>query len=335
MPTVRLGTRGSSLAVAQANEVKGTLEARLPGTTVELVIIKTTGDEAAPFSGDLTPSQPRRAGLNLPYGGSETGSKGMFVKELEEALLDAKVDLAVHSVKDLPTELPAGLSLGAVLPRRDPRDAVVSREGRSLDQLPTGARVGASSLRRQVQAQRLRRDLELTPIRGNVDTRLRKLDEGQYEAIILAVCGLERLGLASRIVQRLEPVQMLPAPGQGALGIEVRADREDLRAVCAVLDDATARATVTAERAMLKALGGGCQVPIAALATIDGSGNLTLDGAVFAPDGLRVIRQSLSGPLADAERIGATLASHLRAKGADRLLFGQKAQTWRTVPSTS
>lgn len=319
MTTVTIGTRGSALAVAQANEVKTALAARVPGVTAELVVIKTGGDEGGPHGEGPLPA---------------AAGKGWFVKELEEALLDGRVDLAVHSVKDLPTELPAGLVLGAVLARRDPRDAVITRDGTPLAQLPAGARVGASSLRRQAQVRRLRQDLEVLPIRGNVDTRLRKLDEGQYDAIVLAGCGLARLGLAARVTQLLEPAQMLSAPGQGALGIEVRADRQDLLAVCARLDDASSRLAVQAERALLRSLGGGCQVPIAALATIDTMGNLTLDGAVFTPEGQRVIRHTLSGAKDDAERIGITLASHLRAKGADRLLFGHKAHTW-PAPSTS
>lgn len=333
MSHVRIGTRGSALALAQATEVKVALEQRLPGTTAELVIITTSGDDATRGSADTLPGDV----------------KGVFVKELEEALLDATVDVAVHSVKDLPTELPDGLTLGAIVSRRDPRDAVATPlrvEGPEgvpprgitrdvLRDLPAGARVGASSLRRQAQVKRLRRDVELVPIRGNVDTRLTKLDRGEYDAVIVAACGLMRLGLEARIAQRLEPAQMLPAPGQGALGIELRADRDDLRAVCAALDDPATRAAVSAERALLKALGGGCQVPIAALATIDASGNLTLEGAVFSPEGLRGIRQSLSGAHTEAERIGATLASHLRAKGADRLLFGQKAQPWYAGQSTS
>ena len=324
--TLKIGTRGSALAQAQAREVQQAVAQRRPGTMTELVIIKTTGDE---FSGGLTPEWGQTPSESV---------KGLFVKELEEALLDGRVDLAVHSVKDLPTELPAGLSLGAVLTRRDPRDAVVTplRGGQRIDQLPAGARVGASSLRRQAQVKRLWREATLTPIRGNVDTRLRKLDEGQYDAVILAACGLERLGLGHRIAQRLAIRDMLPAPGQGAIGVEVRADRENLRPLCVALDDEATRRAVTAERAMLKALGGGCRVPIAALATVDASGTLTLEGAVFAPDGLRVIRESLAGAQEEAERIGVTLASHLRAKGADRLLFGQKAQqTWRVAPSTS
>lgn len=320
MTALKIGTRGSALALAQAREVQALIAQRVPGATAEIVIIKTAGDEGGP-KGDAV----------LPEG------KGWFVKELEEALLDGRVDLAVHSAKDLPTELIPALALGAVLPRRDPRDAVVTRDGQPLTQLSPGARIGASSLRRQAQLKRLCRDAEVLPIRGNVDTRLRKLDEGQYDAIILAACGLERLGFDARIAERLATRDMLPAPGQGALAIEVRADREDLRPLCAALDDAASRQAVSAERALLRSLGGGCQVPIGALATIDASGNLTLEGAVFSVDGLRAIRQTLTGPRQDAERIGITLASHLRAKGADRILFGQKASTWqqRTAPSTS
>ena len=335
MPVVKIGTRGSALALAQAHEVKAALE-RLAATDSAIVVIKTSGDDAsidvmAPASG---------GGTTRP--GSGTDVKGIFVKELEEALLDGRIDLAVHSAKDLPTDLPAGLILGAILARRDPHDAVATpirggQAGRPLADLAAGARVGASSLRRQAQVKRLRKDLEVLPIRGNVDTRLRKLDEGQYDAIILAACGLERLGLGARITQRLTSAQMLPAPGQGALAVEIRADRPELAAVCAALDDARTRFAVTAERALLRSLGGGCQVPIAALGTIDDLGNLTLEGAVFTPDGQRVIRQSLSGAQESAERLGITLASHLRANGADRLLFGQKAQAWQrpAAPSIS
>ena len=317
MSHVRIGTRGSALARAQANEVAQAIAARRPGTTTELVIIKTSGDDFTRGSAETVPDDV----------------KGLFIKELEEALCDGRIDLAVHSVKDLPTELPEGLMLGAVLARGDARDAIVTRTGQSLAQLPAEARVGASSLRRQAQIKRLRRDVGVVAIRGNVDTRLRKLDEGQYDAIVLAACGLQRLGLGARATQILEPAQMLPAPGQGALGIELRADRAgvtDVGELCAALDDAPTHAAIRAERALLRSLGGGCQVPIAALAALDEHGNLTLDGAVFTPDGLRVIRQTLSGPREEAERIGITLASHLRAKGADRLLFGQKAMAGRS-----
>lgn len=311
MTTVNIGTRGSALALAQAREV----QTALMSVASEIVVIKTGGDEGGPHGEGPLPS--------------EGAGKGWFVKELEEALLSGRIDLAVHSAKDLPTELPEGLMLGAVMARRDPRDAVVTRDGKPLASLAAGARVGASSLRRQAQVKRLRPDLELLPIRGNVDTRLRKLDEGQYDAIVVAGAGLARLGLTGRVAQWLEPAQMLPAPGQGALGIEIRADRQDLVTLCASLDDAPSRLAVTAERAMLRSLGGGCQVPIAALAALDAAGNLTLDGAVFAPDGRRVIRQTLSGAQTEAERIGIMLASHLRAKGADRLLFNHKAQAWQ------
>ena len=336
---LRIGTRGSALALAQARQVVAALTARLPGTEAELVVITTRGDDGviAQAAGGVA-------------GGPPPSEKGLFVKELEAALLEGRIDLAVHSVKDLPTDLPPGLVLGAVLAREDPRDAVVTprRAGDSvgggvapvdglrrdaLRDLPAAARIGAGSLRRQAQLKRLRRDVEVIPIRGNVDTRLRRMDEGQYEAVVVAACGLHRLGLTARVAQWLDPRQMLPAPGQGAVGVERRADRTDVQQVCAALDDPATHQAIRAERALLRGLGGGCQVPIAALATGDGQGGLTLEGAVFSPEGLRMIRQTISGPAAEAERLGIALASHLRARGADRLLFGQPPSGGQRLPS--
>ncbi|MBI4313823.1 MAG: hydroxymethylbilane synthase [Candidatus Omnitrophica bacterium] len=313
MPAVRIGTRGSKLALAQAQEVKSALEAKGPGVAAEIVIIKTTGD-------DLTRGTP-----DAP----ERDVKGMFVKELEEALLKTQVDIAVHSAKDMPTDLPAGLVLAAVLERRDPRDALIAAGAKTLRDLPVGAKVGAGSLRRQAQIKKIRRDLEFLPVRGNVDTRLRKLEEGQYDALVLASCGLERLGLAGKISERLDVVRMLPAPGQGAIGIEARADRQEILEILKAVNSSATLSAVRAERALLKSLGGGCQIPIGALAIADEMGNLTLDAAVFSPDGLRTIRQKLSGSTQEPERIGITLASHLRAKGADRILFGLKSSEWK------
>ena len=301
-PPLRIGTRGSKLAMAQAGLVKELLE-RLPsGIRCELVVIKTSGDD---FSRGQTPA----------------ALKGLFVKEIEEALLDGRIDLAVHSVKDMESDLPKGLGIGAVLSREDPRDALVTRSGGSVKELPAGAKVGASSLRRQAQLKRMRRDLELLPIRGNVDTRLKKLDAGEYEALILAACGLKRLGLSDRISEYLDPAQFLPAPGQGALAVQIREDRQDLSELLRGVDDAGSHREVDAERSFLKALGGSCRVPVGALARASEQ-KLTLEGIVLSPDGLKAVRKSLAGPAKSAEQLGADLASHLRAVGADRLLFG-------------
>ncbi|MBI3332899.1 MAG: hydroxymethylbilane synthase [Candidatus Omnitrophica bacterium] len=306
MKRVRIGTRGSALAQAQANEVKEALEKAHPDLRCELTVIRTTGDDFPPAAA------------------SGTGAiKGLFVKEIEEALLGGEVELAVHSVKDLQAELPAGLRIGAILKRQDPRDALVTKgEGKRLTDLPPQARVGVSSLRRQSQLARLRRDLIFSPIRGNVDTRLRKLDGEEYAALVLAACGLIRLGLKERISETFEPARMVPAPGQGALGVEIREDNAELAGWLAAVNDPDSQAEIEAERAFLKALGGGCSVPVGALARVHGE-SLTLTGAVLSPDGLKAIRKETTGPRRSAERIGTELASHLRADGADRLLYGQ------------
>lgn len=301
MRLLRIGTRGSPLALAQATEVKGALERANPGVVCELTVIKTSGD-------DFTRGQ--------------TPLKGLFVKEIEEALLEGKIELAVHSVKDLETTLPTGLRLGGVLPRQDPRDALVTRNGETLERLPAGTKVGISSLRRQAQLKRLRRNLEIVPIRGNVDTRLKKLETGGYGALILAACGLIRLGKPDRIAQFLEPAQMVPAAGQGALGIEIRADTEEVASLVQTINDPDSFTEVQAERALLSALGVGCQVPVGALARVSGE-SLTLSGIVLSPDGLKAVRKEVSGPRGAAEKLGKELASHLRAAGADRLLYGQ------------
>jgi hydroxymethylbilane synthase len=261
----------------------------------------------------------------------DTPAKGIFVKELEEALLEGRIDVATHSVKDLPTDLPPGLRLAAVLPREDPRDAFVARDGFHLRTLPPEIPVGVSSLRRQAQLKRLRRDLTPVPIRGNVDTRLKKLDSGEYGALILAACGLIRLGLGDRIGEYLDPSQMLPAPGQGAIGVEIRVPQEltapaaEFSSLVQTVDDPETHWEIEAERALLKALGGGCQVPIGALARIQGE-TLTLAGVVLSPDGLKAIQREIAGPKRNAEQLGAELASHLRAAGADRLLYGHWVQ---------
>ncbi len=291
-----IGTRGSALAQWQARWVAARLESL--GETIRIEIIHTTGDRTL----DVTLAQ--------------VGTKGMFTKEIEEALLAGSIDLAVHSLKDMPTELPAGLTLAAVPEREDARDALV---GRALSALPAGSRVGTSSLRRAAQLRALRPDLEILDIRGNVDTRLRKLDEGRYDAILLASAGLTRLGWSHRAAELLDPSQMCPAVGQGALAIETRDDGGAAFHAAARLDHAPTRAAVTAERALLASLGGGCQVPVGAHATlVDGS--LHLRAVVVAPDGSRLLTRQDRGPASAPGALGRTAAEALLASGAALIL---------------
>ena len=290
-----IGSRGSQLALWQANWVRGELEAL--GCACRIEIIKTTGDKIT----------------DVPL--AKVGSKGLFTKEIEEALLDGRIDLAVHSLKDLPTDLPAGLRLAAIPPREDAHDALV---GKRLADLAAGARVGTSSLRRVAQLRAVRPDLVIESVRGNLDTRLRKLSEGQYDALVMAAAGLRRLGWQDRIAELLPEELMCPAVGQGALAIETREDCEAAR-ICAGLDHAQTRAAVEAERALLQALGGGCQVPIGAHAGLTG-GALRLRAIVASPDGTRVIRRETSGPAADAARLGRELGGELLAGGAREIL---------------
>jgi hydroxymethylbilane synthase len=290
-----IASRGSQLALWQAHWVEAQLTAR--GHECRIEIIKTTGDKIT----------------DVPL--AKVGTKGLFTKEIEEALLEGRADLAVHSLKDLPTELPEGLVLAAVPPREDPRDAIV---GRRLADLPHGAKVGTSSLRRSAQLRKLRPDLAIESVRGNLDTRLRKLDEGQYDAIVLAAAGLKRLGWAARIAEVLDPGIMCSAVGQGALAIETRASGAGLRA-CSVLNDPATRTAVTAERGVLAALGGGCQVPIGAHARVE-KGRLHLQAIVAAPDGTKLIRAESEGEPADAEALGRELGDELLARGARRIL---------------
>src|SRR5450432_4283440 len=294
-----IASRGSQLALWQARWVAAQLQAA--GHECRIEIVKTTGDKIT----------------DVPLGmaGAQTGVKGLFTKEIEEALLDGRADLAVHSLKDLPTELPEGLTLAAVPEREDARDAVV---GKPLADLPPGARVGTSSLRRAAQLRRLRPDLKVESVRGNLDTRLRKLDEGQYDAIMLAAAGLKRLGWGARIAEILEPGQMCPAVGQGALAIETRAAGAG-RDACAALDHAATHAAVMAERGVLGALGGGCQVPIGALATVAG-GRLHLQAIVVSPDGSELVRAEAEGAVEQAEAIGRGLGAELLERGARRIL---------------
>ena len=292
-----IGSRGSPLALWQARWVQSRLaELELPS---DIRIIKTTGDKIT----------------DVPL--SQVGTKGLFTKEIEEALIAGEIDLAVHSLKDMPTELPAGLILSGIPVREDPRDALV---GMTLAQLPYGGLVGTSSLRRTAQLYALRPDLQIHSIRGNVDTRLRKLDEGQFQTILLAAAGLNRLGLSGRIAEKLEPEVMCPAVGQGALAIETRSDNGAGFQAAQALDHAETRAAVLAERALLGTLGGGCQVPIGAHATLSSPETIHLRGIVIAPDGRRLVRTEVSGPVDRAETLGAELGQHLLAEGGRQIL---------------
>lgn len=301
---ITIGTRGSKLALWQTNWVKSELERLHPGLQVAIEIISTKGD--------------RVLDVSLPKLGEQ--GKGLFTKELEEAIHERRVDLAVHSLKDLPTELPAGLHIAAISRREDVRDALVARHGiYSFNDLPQQALIGTSSLRRQAQLLAARPDLRLEPIRGNVDTRLRKLDDGLFDAIILAAAGLHRLGFAERITEYLDPALILPAVGQGALAIETRSDDAAVNEIVSRLNHAETRLACQAERAFLKGLGGGCLVPIAAHAEI-ASSTLTLTGLVASTDGSETVRSHLSGASAEAESLGDQLARELIARGADRIL---------------
>ncbi len=298
---LRIATRGSPLALWQAEHVAGRLGALHPGITVSLVTMKTRGDKL----------------LDAPL--AKVGGKGLFVKELEAGLLDGRADLAVHSLKDVPVDFPDGLELALVMEREDPRDAFVSNDYASLAAMPPGARVGTSSLRRQMQICAAYPGLEVDWLRGNVNTRLAKLDAGEYDAIILAASGLQRLGFVERIRAPLPPETCLPAIGQGVLGIEIRSDDAELRGLIAPLAHAETTLRVTAERALNATLNGGCQVPIAGYAELDG-GDLYLRGLVGEPDGSLILRDEVRGPRARAHDLGVELAERLLAQGADRIL---------------
>ena len=275
MKSLRIGTRGSALALWQANHVGGRL-AELHGVQSELVRIRTSGDRFLTGSVALV------------------GTKGVFIKELEDALLAGTIDLAVHSMKDVPTEIPGGLAFPAITRREDPRDCLVSHSGLRLGDLPVGARVGTSSLRRQAQLRHHRPDLQLLDLRGNVDTRLKKVAAGDFDAIVLAVAGVKRLGASDKVTEILTTELMLPAVGQGALGIETRSADRETASLVASLDDAETRACVTAERALLHELEGGCQVPLGALARLEGD-DLLLEACVFSPDGTDFVRREFRG----------------------------------------
>jgi hydroxymethylbilane synthase len=299
--TLRIATRKSALALWQAEHVAARLRAVHAGLAVELVPMTTRGDEIA----------------DRPL--ATIGGKGLFLKELEVAMLEGRADLAVHSLKDVPAELEPGFVLPAMLPRADAADAFVSNDHATLDALPAGARVGTSSLRRQAQLRAARPDLELLDLRGNVNTRLAKLDAGDYDAIVLACAGLERLGLAARIRQRLAAPAWLPAPGQAAIAIEARADQPAVLALLAALDDADTRVTVGAERAMNHALGGSCTVPVAAWCVL-GERGLHLRGLVGDAASGRLLRAEAAGPLDQPERLGRRVADALLAQGAGDML---------------
>jgi len=301
-----IGSRGSKLALWQSNWVKARLEALEPRVSVRIDVIKTKGDVMR----------------DVPL--AVIGGQGAFTKELETALLERRIDIAVHSLKDLPTVVPEGLAIAAVPEREDPRDALVLKAGSggggaAISRLTEGATVGTSSLRRIAQLLHLRPDVRVKDLRGNVDTRLRKLDEGEYDALILASAGLRRLGLAERISAPVEPGEMLPAVGQGALGVETRADDEAANPLVSRLDHAPTRAAVVAERALLRHLGGGCQVPIAAHARVEGE-RLFLDGLVASLDGVEVLRDTIESSPSDAAAAGEALAERLNGRGASALL---------------
>ncbi len=296
-----IATRQSPLALWQAEHVQRRLREAHPGLEVELLKMTTQGDKI----------------LDTPL--AKIGGKGLFVKELEEGLLDGRADIAVHSMKDVPVELPDGLHLPVILNREDPRDAFVSNNYDSFEALPQGARLGTSSLRRQCQLSALRPDLKVTSLRGNVGTRLRKLDEGEYDAIILAAAGLMRLELTERITAKISTDTCLPAIGQGAVGIECRSDDPRVNELISVLDDETTHIRVAAERALNHRLEGGCQVPIGGHAEIDGN-TLRLRALVGSPDGAEIITGEVNGTLDEAEKMGVALADDLLSRGADRIL---------------
>ena len=299
--TVRIATRKSALALWQAEYVKAQLEHFHPGIQVELVPMTTKGDII----------------LDTPL--AKVGGKGLFVKELEVAMLENRADIAVHSMKDVPVEFPEGLGLEIICPREDPRDAFVSNNIASLAELPQGAIVGTSSLRRQCQIKALRPDLDIRDLRGNVNTRLKKLDNGEYDAIILAAAGLIRLEMPERIREYIAPEVMLPANGQGAVGIECRNDDETIKTLLAPLGCEETRIRVLAERAMNRALEGGCQVPIGSYAVLENQ-KIYLRGLVGAVDGSEILTSEVRGDISEAEQLGNQLAENLLAKGADKIL---------------
>jgi len=303
---IRVATRGSLLALTQTGMVVDRLKELNPGSEFELQTFKTVGDKV------------------LDVALSQIGGKGLFTKELEDALLDGRADLAVHSLKDMPTEFPSGLVLGAVPEREDPRDVVITPDGKRFEELPAGALVGTSSLRRVAQLRAQRPDLEYVPIRGNVDTRLRKMEEGQVAALVMAAAGLHRAGFTGRITEYLDPSFCLPAPGQGALAIEIRDSDSRVGQLVARIHHAPTALEVMAERALLARLEGGCQVPIGAFATFD-SGLIHLEGLIASPDGAKVIRYEAEADAGRARSLGVQVAEWLLAHGGQEILASLKA----------
>jgi len=295
-----IGTRGSKLALWQSNYIKGLLE-EITGLPVELKTIKTTGDKI----------------LDVPL--AKVGGKGLFTKELEVELAAGTVDLCVHSMKDVPTELPEGMYIAATPKRVDPRDALVSGKGYTLETLPEGAKVGTSSLRRVAQVRNLRPDVEIVDVRGNLDTRMRKAEDGEVDVVILASAGITRMGWADRISSYIPTDQMVSAVGQGAIGIEIREDDDFMIEVMAKVNDPETFTCVTAERVVMRRLEGGCQVPIGAYARIEG-GVLVMDGLVGSVDGERIIRDRLTGDANDPVALGEAMVGRLRELGADAIL---------------
>lgn len=312
--TVRIASRGSELALWQARAVESALRAADPAMRVEIQVVRTTGDRI----------------LDVPL--ARIGDRGLFTKEIDEALLRGEADLAVHSLKDVPTRLPEGLVIAAVTRREDPRDVLLARGGgiAGLEDLPAGARVGTSSLRRRAQLRALRPDLEVVDLRGNLNTRLAKLDAGEYDAVLLAAAGVRRLGWEARISAFLDTDGWLPAVGQGALAVVTRASDAALLDRVRVLHDADTADATAAERAFLRALEGGCQIPIGALGTLMG-GTLTLSGLVADLEGDPVLRAELSAPREEAARLGEALAAELRSRGADEVLARIREHTGERV----
>ena len=298
---IRIATRKSALALWQAEHVAAMLEKLPHVTAVELVPMSTRGDEV------------------LDRSLQKIGGKGLFIKELEIAMQGDQADIAVHSMKDVPAEMPDGFVIAAMLERANPADALVSHDGRTLDDLPQGARIGSSSLRRQAQLKVLRPDLAVEPLRGNVNTRLAKLDRGDFDAIVLASAGLERLGLADRISEQFQPTRMLPAAGQGVVGIECLGERQDLRAILQQLEHPDSKQRTLAERAVAKTLQASCQSPVASYAELK-DGSLTLTALVASPDGSTVMRETATDNAQQAEALGIAVATRLLDQGAGALL---------------
>jgi hydroxymethylbilane synthase len=298
---LKIGTRGSKLALTQTNFVAEKFKNIMPETNIEICVIKTSGDIMQDVS-------------LLTIGG-----QGVFVKELEEALLSKKIDLAVHSMKDVPGETPDDLIFAAILPREDVRDVLVSRDNIKMESIPKRAKIGTGSQRRGAQIKAMLPDVNIVPLRGNIETRLKKIETENLTGVILAAAGMKRMGLAERITQFLPVETMLPAVGQGALGLQIRKRDIDLAKICASLNDTTTAAEVTAERSFLRALGGGCRLPIAALGKLEGQ-RLSLEGMLAAPDGSTMIREKIQGAKEEAEELGETLANIILDKGGKKLL---------------